>query len=125
MARISFLAAPGNPPAVMRLSGELDLGCVPMVEHAVRAARHGSTDVVLDLSGLRFCDCAGVAMYVRLSSFYAAAGGVLVLTGPQGIVATIFAMVDLAAAVPIHASTPEAINAMCRGSVVSTPVPVA
>ena len=51
---------------ILRLSGELDMAGVPMLEAAVaQACSRGPRTVTLDLSGLRFIDSTGLAAILR------------------------------------------------------------
>ena len=46
---------------LLRPSGELDLAAAPQLERALDAVIGGRRAVLLDLSGLTFADCAGLA----------------------------------------------------------------
>jgi anti-anti-sigma factor len=84
-AGIKPASRPHDLPIVLELSGELDLAAVDGIETAL-ADLDVDNDLVLDLSALTFCDCAGAAMIVRIAGRYARAGHSLCLIGAQGIV---------------------------------------
>jgi anti-anti-sigma factor len=51
--------------AVLRVSGEMDLVTSPAVrQHVHDAVADGRRSVVLDLSGVRFCDSSGVGVLI-------------------------------------------------------------
>ncbi len=50
---------------VLHVSGELDLVSSPVVrQHVHEAVAEGHRDVVLDLSGVQFCDSSGVGVLI-------------------------------------------------------------
>jgi anti-anti-sigma factor len=54
--------------ALVRITGEFDIGAVEIVERALRRAVDGVTDeVVIDLRGLSFFDLAGLETVLRAS----------------------------------------------------------
>jgi anti-anti-sigma factor len=77
---------------VLCLSGDLDLATAPAAEAAMVAARLRSPHPIIDLSDLRFCDCAGVGMLLRVAAVYRASGGMLRLAAPRGIVAEVLTL---------------------------------
>ncbi|MEV6313666.1 STAS domain-containing protein [Streptomyces sp. NPDC051776] len=51
--------------AVLRISGEMDLVTSPAVrQHVHEAVADGRRSLVLDLSGVRFCDSSGVGVLI-------------------------------------------------------------
>jgi anti-sigma B factor antagonist len=108
-ARLTFASAAADSTAVIRLTGELDLQAATAVENALLAAWQWATDVVVDVSGLTFCDCTGVGVFIRVAQHYEHNGGRLRLAAPQGIVDHLFAMLCLDDAIPIYASLTGAI----------------
>lgn len=105
--------APGNhgAPVVARLTGELDLGSVGAVEDALVRTADESGDLVLDLSGLAFCDCTGLSLLIRLSRRCAAGGGRLRLAAPQEIVRMVLVVTRFVDAVPVYATVAGAVGA--------------
>jgi len=104
-AGIRFGSSLHETPVVICLSGELDLGTVPMIECALAAAYRPGTDLVLDLSALTFCDCAGIRMLTRTAHRYTEHGCVMRLAAPQGSVRTVLSVLGIDAVVPVHATT--------------------
>ncbi|MFJ5551787.1 STAS domain-containing protein [Streptomyces sp. NPDC093225] len=67
--------------------GELDVHTVAAVEpRLARLADHGG-DLVLDLSGVAFCDSSGIALFLRLDRRCARAGARLLLDGVPPLLA--------------------------------------
>ena len=69
------------------LDGELDTATAPALGVSVRPlAEACRTDLVVDLAGLQFCDCSGLALFLRWRSWTAVTGGSLCLVAPSRIV---------------------------------------
>ncbi|SCG48853.1 anti-anti-sigma factor [Micromonospora echinaurantiaca] len=78
------------------LAGELDLSTVgELVAVLDRLAEAGTHRLLVDLSGLTFCDSTGIAAFVRGDNRAAAAGGRLRLTGATGRVARLLQLTGL------------------------------
>jgi anti-sigma B factor antagonist len=69
---------------VISISGELDVGTAPTLKQALLLGSlpGGRTYVALDLSGLTFCDSAGLGVFVSARSKLLEHGGDLVLMRP-------------------------------------------
>ncbi|MER5771370.1 STAS domain-containing protein [Streptomyces sp. NPDC001985] len=68
---------------VLHIRGELDLVSSPEVRRQVHAAvAEGHRDVVLDLSGVRFCDSSGVGVLIAARRLLQSCGGRLRLILP-------------------------------------------
>jgi anti-sigma B factor antagonist len=67
---------------LVRVDGELDIRTCDELERVTGAAADRGGRVVLDLSGLTFCDSTGLASLVRLHKRATAADGELVLRSP-------------------------------------------
>ncbi|MGH8980983.1 MAG: STAS domain-containing protein [Acidimicrobiales bacterium] len=78
---------------VVAFYGELDLADAERAEQALVAVAGSS--VVLDLSGLRFLDAAGLGAIVHASERIEAEGGALRTRGASGIVRRIFEVTSL------------------------------
>ncbi|MEV0729853.1 MULTISPECIES: STAS domain-containing protein [Polymorphospora] len=82
--------------AVLRLSGELDMATVPVLNSGVdELLGDGRHHILLDLEGLAFCDSAGMASFVRGDNECAARGGWLRLTGFTGPVERVLRVTGL------------------------------
>lgn len=94
MGEIVFMASVvnGRRPAVVRLTGELDLDGVPRFLSAV-ARLDG--DVELDCSGVEFIDAAGLGAFLRAHEACAARGSRLVLVQPSPAVDRLLRLVEL------------------------------
>ena len=78
------------------LSGELDLAAVPLVDDRLRrAARLPSGAITIDVSGLTFCDLAGMRALER-----ARAAGAMLTGRPQGAVRRLLAATGNAELLP-------------------------
>ncbi|THA72737.1 anti-sigma factor antagonist [Streptomyces sp. A0958] len=68
---------------VLHISGELDLVTSPAVRQSVHdVVAVGRHDVVLDLSGVQFCDSSGVGVLIALRRLMRSCGGRLRLILP-------------------------------------------
>ncbi|MFD4032204.1 STAS domain-containing protein [Streptomyces sp. NPDC058637] len=68
---------------VLRIRGELDLVSSPVVRQSVHGAvAEGQHDVVLDLSGVLFCDSSGVGVLIASRHLMKSCGGRLRLILP-------------------------------------------
>ncbi|MBE7187107.1 STAS domain-containing protein [Jatrophihabitans endophyticus] len=66
----------------VQLSGEMDLQSSPLLPAVVAdAVAGGRTSVRLDLSRLRFCDCAGLRAFLETNGIVFAGGGSMTLVG--------------------------------------------
>ncbi|MFJ4870823.1 STAS domain-containing protein [Streptomyces sp. NPDC088757] len=69
---------------VFRVQGELDLVTSPGIRRRVHAAVAGGRhDLVMDLSGVRFCDSSGVGVLVASRRLLRSCGGRLRLILPE------------------------------------------
>jgi anti-sigma B factor antagonist len=76
-----------HTPPVLSLHGDIDLNTAPkLVEEAGRLIDDGSQVLVLDLSGVGFCDSSGLSALVRLRNRVQPLGGRVILAGPTPIV---------------------------------------
>jgi anti-sigma B factor antagonist len=75
--------AAADPP-VIALSGELDPHTAPLLQGTIdQLLAEGSTDLVLDLSGLGFVDSSGLRVLISAQSLLADQGGTLTLHAPS------------------------------------------
>ena len=85
VARLDFAVAPtrvdGQTPVTV--AGELDHGSHAALLHELSACiAAGRRRLLLDMSGVTFCDSTGLAVLVRLHKRAETAGGTLVLRSP-------------------------------------------
>ena len=75
----------GGTAAVLRLSGEMDFSNAGILADAIGGIElDGDGSVVLDLTGLQFCDAAGVSAMLKAHRWVTAAGGRLSVRGVSG-----------------------------------------
>jgi anti-anti-sigma factor len=75
----------------LAVRGELDLCTVPELQARLTAAiDNGSIDVVVDISGVDFCDCRGFRALVDATGYAQATGARLTVTNPTRIVRRLF-----------------------------------
>ena len=63
-------------PNIVTVTGDLDLACVPLLHDLLARVRRGS-DLVIDLGGVTFIDCAGLGALVTAHRRTQARGGTL------------------------------------------------
>ena len=105
---------------VVALRGELDLADAADVAAALAAAVAREPRIIVDLAGLEFIDCSGVAALARARRHARQAGGDLLLAAPQQRVLRVVAITRLAGEFSVHASVEEAAGRSRRETV---PVP--
>jgi anti-sigma B factor antagonist len=88
---------------VLRLSGELDLEASPAVEPVIGAAIQSCSSVILDMSGLTFCDSSGIALLLRAYGRATRVGSQLELVRVQAAVARVLAAAGVDQVLPIAA----------------------
>lgn len=99
------MTTPDHVPSALRVeenqdalavSGELDLASAPQLGLAVeRRIAAGQGDVVLDLSGLQFCDSTGLSVFVDAHRSLRAQGRRLILRNPSSRVNKLLATTKL------------------------------
>jgi anti-anti-sigma factor len=81
---------------LIAVDGELDLGTADELQETLEAAIIGETgSVVLDLTKLRFCDSAGLAVLVKTHNRLSDGGRRLILAGPTPPVARVLELSGL------------------------------
>jgi len=79
---IHEIAGPPQQPAVLAMSGELDLLAAPELYQRGAQAIEEHHSLILELSGVTFCDSSGFNALIRLHRRAEEAGGRLVLAAP-------------------------------------------
>ena len=82
---------------------------VYLLDRQVEAGRGGHATVV-DMTGTRFCDSAGVRVLVRAHEQALAKGGELVLVIPASAVLRVFALTGIARVIPHFADLNQALQ---------------
>ncbi len=90
---------------VLAVGGEIDLATAPRLrEHVVRlVTEHAGRPVVVDLTGVTFCDSLGLGVLVGAQRRARSLGGELRLVVPGGRLADGFALAGLDAVLPTFA----------------------
>ena len=78
---------------VLRLSGELDLAADESLLTAFRSASNGASEVILDLSELRFIDSTGIRAFMTIAQEASPRG--LVLRSPRRAVRKVIDLLRL------------------------------
>ena len=63
-------------PSTLTVTGDLDIACVPLLQDVLARVRRGS-DLVINLGGVTFIDCAGLGVLVSAHRRTQARGGTL------------------------------------------------
>ena len=104
--------------AIVTISGEIDIARAPALrEQSIGLLRPGASRLVVDLSGVTFCDASGLAVLVGVARRVGLLGGVLRLAAPTPLVSTVLRLTGLDSRFEIFAGVPEAIGVPTRPSV--------
>ena len=97
----------------MTISGEIDIASVPVLrERLIGLPRPQASRIIIDLSGVTFCDASGLAVLVGASRRAGLLGGVLRLAAPAPMMATVLRLTGLHSRFEIFATVSEAIGAV-------------
>ena len=89
--------------AIVRLSGEIDIGTTASLRHVVQELLETDAEsVVLDLSDVRFMDSSGVGVLVAAHRRAKARGVALTLRHPSTIVANVLKLTGVDQLIPIE-----------------------
>ena len=99
----------GDPDAPrLVIVGDLDLATVPALEEAANALLDGRPQVlVLDFTGVPFCDSSGIGVLVRLYNRAVLAGCRLTIRNPAPNVRVVFEMTGLTKVLRINVDQPD------------------
>ena len=98
--------------AVVAVSGELDIDSARGLEGELAPVADAGRPLILDLAGLRFCDCAGLSLFLRVQQRARAAGGSLHLAALTPRVLRVITAARLADVLPITASVAGTVAAL-------------
>ena len=65
------------------LVGEIDYSSLNVARQALHDAGNDAISIVFDLSGVTFCDCAGIGFLAMAASQFRAAGGEMTVRSPS------------------------------------------
>ena len=98
--------------AIVVVNGELDVGTAPGLGGQLAPLADTGSHLILDLAGLRFCDCAGLNLFLRLQRRARAVGGSLHLAAPTAQVRRLITLARLSDVLRITASPADVITAL-------------
>ena len=99
------IAHPGTGPAIVTMSGQLDMDTAPALHTAFdELAARGLAEVVVDLAGLDFCDSIGLSTFVVGHTRCAEQGGWVRLAAPNAFLVRLLTVVGVAEVVPMYAT---------------------
>ncbi|WP_229075092.1 STAS domain-containing protein [Actinoplanes sp. DH11] len=96
--------------AVVTAVGELDRGSTGILGGAVDAT--DAVRIVVDLSGVTFCDSAALNYLVQLHLRLTGQDGVLAVAGSQSFVLRTLRVTNLERLFPVHATVAQAVEAL-------------
>jgi anti-sigma B factor antagonist len=97
---------------IVTISGDIDIASVPALrEQLLGLLRPGASRLVIDLSGVTFCDASGLAVLVGVARRADLLGGVLRLVAPAPLMAKVLRLTGLHSRFEIFATVPEAMSA--------------
>lgn len=74
--QVGFRATQRNGWTILHVAGEIDMATAPQVrQHAVAMVADGRRHLVLDLTGVDFCDSTGLGVLVAIVKRVRTAGG--------------------------------------------------
>jgi anti-anti-sigma factor len=98
--------------AVVAVSGELDIDSGPGLEADLAPVADAGRHLILDLADLRFCDCSGLSLFLRVQQRARAAGGSLHLAALNPRVLRVVTAARLTDVLPITASVADTVAAL-------------
>ncbi|GLW11256.1 hypothetical protein Misp01_63840 [Microtetraspora sp. NBRC 13810] len=102
-----------SAPTTVHLSGEIDIFTSPELrQHLMSALRSSTSLLILDLSGVSFCDASGLAVLVGVQHRARAMGVVLALAAPRPAMTRLLRITGLDRSLPMAA--PTGMSAACR-----------
>lgn len=109
--RLSVAVRKDAAAVVVTPVGELDHSTAELLREPLeRCLREGARKLVVDCSGLDFCDSTGLNVLLGARLTAEAAGGVVHLAGMRPTVARVFEITGADAVFPVHGSLDDALN---------------
>ena len=97
-------------PVIVTLGGELDIVSAPAVrEELLSLLRPGVSQLVIDLSAIRYADASGLAVLVGTQRRAVLLGGTLRLAAPQPEVARVLAVTGMGRHLEVYSTVQAAI----------------
>lgn len=114
---LSVVASRAGQVGVLRLSGELDIATSGTLRQSLDALRNeGRGKLVLDLSGVTFCDSTGLGAVATHARWAMGVGGALVVCGLRPDVEAVFAISGLSAVLATANSLEHAVELAAAGA---------
>jgi anti-sigma B factor antagonist len=101
---------------VVLVEGELDVGTAPGLAGELGPLADEGCHLILDMSGVRFCDCAGLSLFLRLRKHAAAGGGSLHLAALTAPVRRLVTLAKLDDVLPATATVADVLAELDRAS---------
>jgi anti-anti-sigma factor len=96
---------------IVMVGGEIDIASAPVLRaRLLDVLPADASPVIIDLSGVTFCDASGLAVLVAASRRAGQLGGILRLAAPAPLTAEILRLTGLDAYFEVFASVPEAVS---------------
>lgn len=108
--RFNVLVRPVDGAVVLALSGELDHDTAQPLREALDEVAALGGRLVVDLSGLGFCDSTGLNVLLQSRLAVREAGGSLEVAGLRGPVARMFHITGVDGVFPVYADVAEALG---------------
>ena len=103
---------------IVTIGGEIDIARTPVLrEELLGLLRPGASRLIVDLSGVTFCDASGLAVLVGVARRAGLLGGSLRLAAPAPLISTVLRLTGLDSRFEIFATVPEAIGARAHRGV--------
>jgi anti-sigma B factor antagonist len=101
---------------VVLVEGELDVGTAPGLAGELEPLADAGGHLILDMSGVRFCDCAGLSLFLRLDKRAATAGGSLHLAALTAPVRRLITLAKLNDVLPVAPTVADVLAQLNRAS---------
>lgn len=105
--RLTLIETRG-PLAVAAVGGEMDLRTAPGLHQQATALIGDHPHLILDLSGVTFCDSSGLNALLRLRRHAGENGGSLALAAPTDQIMRMLRLTGADAVLPLYADVTEA-----------------
>ncbi|MFI1371881.1 STAS domain-containing protein [Streptomyces longwoodensis] len=96
---------------VVRVDGELDHHTAPELRHALAETPFSAdTAVIMDLSGLEYCDSTGLTVLITSYHLATAADTTLSIVGLNPDLTRVFKIAGIDLVIPLHATVDEVLD---------------
>jgi anti-sigma B factor antagonist len=113
---LSWDIQPHDKVTVVVVEGELDVGTAPGLADQLGPLADEGGHLILDMSGVRFCDCAGLSLFLRLKRHADAAGGALHLAALTAPVRRLVTLAKLDDVLPVTTTVADVLAELARAS---------